>query len=421
MKKVCIITIVFLFLTAYSAEAEDALTWQECVRHAKRNHPDLISAAEEVKQTKADLDIDISAMSPDITSAASAKRARSATSGNTQNTYAHSITGEQLIFDGFKTSSEVSNAFKTLKAQEYNYNVTSSDIRLNLRGAFVGLLKAQELISLTEQIAGRRKQNLELVKLRYEAGREHKGSLLTAEADLAQAEFEVAQARRSIILAQRQLSKELGLGKMKPWKVKGEFSIEEDYSLKPDLEDIALTTPFLNELIEKKEAARYKLQSEQSDFFPEVYLNSSVGRTGTSILPRGKQWSAGASISFPLFEGGSRMVDITKARSQFDQAKADERSGRDSVLVTLETMWKNLQDAIATVEVKKKFLEAAEERARIATAQYEKGLTSFDDWVIIEDNLVSARKDYLTAQANMLSTEAYWIQAVGGTLEYDEE
>ncbi len=414
------IAIAALLLTANFVHAGEILTWEECVREAKRNHPDLISAAEEVKQAKADLDIDISAMVPDITSAASAKRGKSA-SGKTKDSYAHSITGQQLIFDGFETSSEVSNALKTLHAQEYNYNVTSSNVRLNLRSAFTGLLKAQELISLTEQIAERRKQNLDLVKLRYEAGREHKGSLLTAEADLAQAEFEVTQAQRSITLAQRELSKELGLDKMKLWKVKGEFSVEEGYNLKPALEDLALATPFLNELIAKKEAARYNLQSAQSDFFPKVYLDASLGRSGTSVLPRGKQWSAGMSMSFPLFEGGSRITGVTKARSQFEQAKADERSGRDSVLVTLETTWKDLQDAIATVEVKKKFLEAAEERAKITTAQYESGLTSFDDWIIIEDNFVSAEKNYLTAQANMLSTEAYWIQAIGGTLEYDEK
>ena len=423
MKNHGMLIFISLFLGVSTACAQETLTWEECVRRAKKNHPDLISAAEEVKQAKADLDIEISAMLPDITGGASGKRARTSSAGKTGNTYSYDITGQHLIFDGFKTSSEVSSALKTLRAQEYTYNVTSSEVRLNLRGAFVKLLKAQELIALTEQIAERREQNLELVKLRYEAGREHKGSLLTAEADLAQAEFEVAQAQRSITLAQRELSKELGYGKMKAWKAKGSFSVEPDgeYDLKPDFENLALTTPFLKELMAKKEAARYGLQSEEADFFPQVYLNTSIGKSGSSLLPQGRQFSAGVSMSFPIFEGGSRVSEVTKARSQFEQAKADEESGRDSLLLTMETTWKDLLDAMDTVEVKKKFLEAAEERAKITTAQYEKGLTSFDDWIIIEDNLVSAKKNYLTAQADMLSSEAYWIQAIGGTLEYDEK
>lgn len=420
MRKIYISVILLTLLLGRFVYAEDILTWEECVRQAKKNHPDLVSASEKVKQAKADLDIDISGMSPQITSGASGKRGKTVT-GKTKNTYSYDITGQQLIFDGFKTSSDISNALKTIQAQEYNYNVASSNIRLNLRNAFVGLLRAQDLTSLTEQIAERRKQNLELIELRYEAGREHRGSLLTSDADFAQAKFEVAQAQRSISLAQRNLSKELGLDKMRSLRVKGEYSIKGDYSLTPDIENLANTTPFLKELIAKKEAARYNLQSEKSDFFPEVYLNMSIGRTGSSMLPRDKEWLAGMSISFPLFEGGSRIAEVTKAKSQFDQAKAEERSGRDSVLVTLESTWKDLKDADANLAVKRKFLEAAEERAKITGAQYATGLVSFDDWVIIEDNLVNAKKNYLNAQANLLLTEAFWIQAIGGTLDYDEE
>ncbi|MBN1871325.1 MAG: TolC family protein [Candidatus Omnitrophica bacterium] len=420
MKKIILFVIISLSFSIKQAYGQDELDWKDCVREAKERHPDLISAAEDIRQAAKDLDIDVASVLPQVTSSASGKRGKSA-SGKTGNTYAYSMTGEQLIFDGFKTSSGVSSLYKTFKAAEYTYAVTSSDIRLDLRSSFVELLKAQELIALTEEIAERRRQNLELVKLRYEAGREHRGSLLTAQADLAQAEFEVAQARRNISLVQRKLTKELGRDAKTDLNVKGAFAITGNYDYAPDFENLADMTPFLKELITRKEAARYDLLSEESDFFPQVYLNTTAGRTGSSLMPRGDQWSAGLSISLPLFEGGSRAAEVSKARSAYDQAKADERSGRDSVLVTLETTWKDLQDGIANVSVKNKFLEAARERAKITTAQYEKGLTSFDDWVIIENSLVNAKKEFLDAQAGMLIDEAYWVQAIGGTLEYDEK
>ncbi len=382
------------------------------------NNPELISAAEKIKQAKKDKNINLSSILPQIDSAASTKRGK--TSGNkAANTHSYSVTGKQLVFDGFKTYSEVSSAHKTIQAEEYNYAVTSSNIRLNLRNAFVSLMRAEELVNITENIARRRRQNLELVKLRYEGGREHKGALLTAEADMAQAEFEISQAKRSISLSQRELFKELGLTKMEPVKAKGEFILEKDYTAKPDLDFLANTTPFLQELIAKKEAIRYDFQSEVADFFPEVYLNASLGKTGDSFLPQNEEWSAGASISLPLFEGGSRLAEVSKAKSKLNQAEADERSGRDSVLVTLERTWKNLQDAITNVSVQKKFLKANEERAKITKTQYESGLASFNDWIIIEDNLVNSQKAYLNAENDMLIVEAYWIQAIGGTLEYD--
>ena len=107
-----------------------------------------------------------------------------------------------------------------------------------------------------------------------------------------------------------------------------------------------------------------------------------------------------------------------QARSIFNQAQADARSNRDSVIVALEQTWAALQDAVETVEVEKKFLDAVLERARIAEAQYSLGLIQFDNWTIIEDNLVNAKKNFLEARANAMQAEANWVQAKGETLEY---
>ena len=60
-------------------------------------------------------------------------------------------------------------------------------------------------------------------------------------------------------------------------------------------------------------------------------------------------------------------------------------------------------------------------RAKIADAQYRNGLLTFDSWTIIQNGLVSSRKGYLAAQANLLINEAAWIQAKGGTLEDEKK
>jgi outer membrane protein TolC len=410
----------FIILSAWftiQVMAGETLTWEGCVEEALKNNPDLVSAQEKVRQAKADKGITQSAMLPEVSSQLSAKTSESS-NGQTQDTYSYALRGQQLVFDGFKTVADIGAASKTITAQEYNYFVTSSNVRLNLRVAFITLLRAQELISLTEEIAERRAQNLELVQLRYEAGREHKGALLTAQADLAEAKFEVTQAERNLSLAQRELTKELGREKKLLLQVQGSFDIPEGNLTKPDFESLADTTPLLKELIAKKEAARLGYSAAQGDFFPEVYVNGSVGKTASHWPPQSDEWSAGVTVSFPLFEGGSRIARASKAKSQFRQAQADERSGRDSVILTLEETWKKFQDAIDIVSVKNKFLEAAEERAKIASAQYSQGLITFDDWIIIENNLVNAKKAYLDAQADLLVAEADWIQAKGGTLEY---
>ncbi|HBG62292.1 MAG: hypothetical protein A2Y03_06965 [Omnitrophica WOR_2 bacterium GWF2_38_59] len=397
--------------------AEDIMTWEDCVKEALENHPDLISAKEELIQYREDKNIARSGILPQISSSLSQRKSKTSGSSET-NTYAYSVSGEQLLFDGFKTTSNIKAAEKSLNAQEYNYMVTSSNIRLNLKAAFSSLLRAQELISLTEEIAKRRKENLELVLVRYEAGREHKGAVLTAKADLSQAEFEVAQAKRNLSLVQQELTKELGRDKKSPIKVVGDFNIQGIDDVKPDCEELADNTPLLKELIIKKEIARLNISAAKAEYFPQVYLSGSFGRSRSEWPPKEDAWSAGLSVSLPIFEGGSRFSQMNKARSQLVQAQANERGGRDGVIYTLEKTWKDFKDAEDLVSVKEKFLEAALERAKIANAQYSSGLTTFDDWIIIENNLVSAKKAHLDAKENLLVAESYWIQAKGGTLEY---
>jgi outer membrane protein TolC len=331
------------------------------------------------------------------------------------------MTGEQLLFDGFKTSFDLSSDQRNIVAYRYNYDVTSSNVRLQLRTAYANLLSAQEYLKVAEEIRGRRKQNLELVRLRYEGGREHRGSLLTSEADLAKADYDVEQAKRSIFLSQRQVIKGLGRTKFSPLVATGGLDVKETVKEKPDFENITETTPFLQQLVAKKEAARFGLSSAKAEFFPQIYANGSVGNRNTMWPPDKNGWSFGTSLTLPIFDGGNLIANVSLAKAVLGQAQADERSGRDSVIVTLSDTWVTLQDAIDNVVVQEKVLYAARERARISEAEYYIGLLTYDNWIIIEDNLVTAKKSYVSAQRSAVIAEAGWIQAKGGTLDYDKE
>ena len=99
------------------------------------------------------------------------------------------------------------------------------------------------------------------------------------------------------------------------------------------------------------------------------------------------------------------------------QQNALEKSGYLLLYNALEQSWKSFQDARQLVLVQNKQLGAATERSKISNAQYSNGLVTFNEWVIIENNLVNAKKNYLNAEADMLLAEAQWIQSKGGALE----
>ncbi|MDD5440306.1 MAG: TolC family protein [Candidatus Omnitrophica bacterium] len=412
--------------------AEELLQWKECVGEAKDKHPDLVSAREKVNQAKASKEITRSAVIPQLTGNASETTNKTATTvksttsssaakDNRNTTYDYSITGQELVFDGFKTSFDLSQAERNIYSARYNYDVTSSNIRLRLRTAFVNLLTAQELVRVTEDIEARRNQTYQLVKLRYEGGREHKGSLLKSEADLAQATYGVNLAKRNIYLQQRALIKELGRATFSPIIAKGDLGVGELVRERPDFENMAQTTPLLRQLVAQKEAANFGVKSAYADFFPQVYASGTVGNTNVNAFPDKNEWSVGSSMVWPIFDGGNRFASLSKAKAALGQAEADERSGKDGVIVTLSNTWTALQNGVDNVEVQRKLLEAAGERAKIAEAEYAAGLMTYDNWIIIEDDYVNTKINFLNAETNALQADANWVQAKGGTLDYDEE
>ena len=420
--------LTFICLISFGRiEAEEVLTWGGCIKEAAKNHPDLIAAQEIVKQSEASKKITASTLFPQIDSNLSAGTARTSSGGGdngthrTSNSYSYGLTGTQLLFDGLKTVNDVNAAKENIKASQQSYKFTSTQVRLRLRAAFIALLRAQELIHVTEDIVKIRRENFELITLRYESGLEHKGALLTAEANLSEADFELAQAKRDIELAQRQLTKEMGRKEFVPMVVKGDFTVVDTAKQRPNLELIADSNPSLRQITAQKNAAAFNIKSAYANFFPTLTGSAGANKNDSHWLPQGNQWNAGLSLSLPIFEGGLRTAQVSQAQELFNQLRENERSARDGVIVSLEQAWTALQDAIETVVVQNKQLIATEERSKIAEAEYATGFINYDNWTIIEDNLVTAKTKYLNDQANALLAEANWIQAKGEVLEYEQK
>ena len=396
--------------------AAELLTWKDVVTETMDLQPDLKGAVQKIEEARYDEKITKSSLLPKISASSSYSRSDSSTS-DWKDSYGQGLSGSLLLFDGLKTPYAVKAARKKINQGQFAYAVTSSDVLLNVRTAFVGLMEAQAAIKLNENIRDRKKQNLQLVELLYQGGKEHKGAYLTAEAELAQAELGVREAERSRVLAQRKLFIAMGTEKMADIDVTGTFQLSGAYAQKPDLNTLLKDVPFLKQLAAAREEAQLNQRSAKGSFWPTVSASTSVERSGGDFWGNKRDASVGLTVSIPLFEGGKNKATAEKSHASFLLAQATEESGRQQVLLSLEDNWKSLKDAVETVGVRQKFLYASEERAKIADAQYGTGLMSFDDWIIIENNLVSAQKNYLSAQAGMLTAEAGWIHALGGTLD----
>lgn len=455
-----IIAMMILMVPAASrpARAAEPYTWDECVAHAASNNPELRSSREVIQQGRADIGIARSSYLPQISASlgmdVSRRESRSdlekvklsgmqsiaelestllsdlkATDSVSRSaSLSYGVRGKQLVFDSMKTIYDIRSATSLLDSSRYDHALTSARIRLELRAAFIDLLKAQEKITILNEIAERSRKNLALVTMRFRAGREHRGSLLNAEASLASARNDLAQARRDIAVAQRSLLKQMGVAANVDIRAEGTLAAATAGSeQKPDLDEVAAAHPGVLQAKSRSESARHAENAKIAGFLPVISVTGSADRSvsrddGRSSVNRtgSINYSAGIEATMPLFTGGSTYYNLARAQSQTRKLRADEMEARQKVLLTLEQAWKDWRNAIGSVDVQRKFLDAAVERAKISEAQYSLGLMTFDSWIIIENDLSQKKKSYLEALAERSLSEARWIQARGGTLAYDQ-
>jgi outer membrane protein TolC len=410
-------------VNGYSGEIK-SLTWAECVRIAEMNNPDILSAREGILQVAASKNIVRSDLLPQISASASGARSYSETAisgGETSNSFYYGLSAKQLIFDGFKSVYELKSAGAELESAKLNYRVKSSEVRYKLRSAYIDYIKAKEMLKIAEEIQARRKHIYDLVKLRYNAGKEHVGSLHSTEADLMQAKADSVAAARSLSLANTTLCHLLGYEASVELSIDGTLDIVTRDEAEPDFSLIASNTPAVLKASSAKNSAYYSLKASELDYSPKLYGNASIGRRGETMSDMSDQWSVGFEVTAPLFEGGRTYYSVSKASAAHRQTEAEEKSARNSAMSGLRESWNTLETSLDTVDVQKLSLKAVTERSNIGEMQYSIGTLSFDNWTIIENNLAAARKSYINACASSLLSEAAWIQSKGGTLENENK
>lgn len=446
-KKLFVIASAALFLggclTVHLREAQikhadepQILTWDSLVRQTLSLNPDLQAARYLVTSSARSRDIAFGDYLPSFQGDLQRSVSRSAFSGGGGGSNASSgsgggsalqdhlsldLVGSQSLFNGFGTTGSWLKARKDLEAVKLEYIVTSANVRNSLKLAYVDVLRWNRLWKVNQGILERRKQNAEMVRLRYEAGRENLGSALRAEALAAQAAFDVQAAERFINSQTLRLARESGGEFILPVTIRDSLEqlIPAAVITEPDYAEIAENLPQVQQLIKTAESAKANLVAAQSAVWPQVDGTMDYGNSGKQVSNLKSEHSWGLNVSVPFFNGGKNVNAIRKAKADYDAARALAVSARDEAIAQLADAWVKYVNAIDNVAVSKKFLEASKKRAEIVRAEYASGLMTFQDFDTAEQEQNNSENSYVQSLADVSNTQANWERIRGKTLEDD--
>ncbi len=392
------------------------LTWQDCVRLATKENPDLQASREVVLNSDAVRMGAYSALYPQIS--ASVGDTRGYQGANLYAPYAYStayneqLSISQIIFNGFATKGNIDQARAQLNLAFANLNGEKALVSYNLKTAFAQLLYAQKLIKISQNVIDIQQSNARLVKLLYEGGSEDKGNMQLSQANLDQALYNLDQAVRTRDLSGVQLGVYIGQNLPAPVVAEGELQTDV-LPAKPDFTKLALLTPLYFEHQAQVGAAAAGITIANSGWYPTVTADASAYRSDSQFPLKNHGWAAGFSVSYPIFQGGATYFDVKAADASLRQALDNLRSGTNDAALTLAQMFKNMVDAEDNVRIQQELLDATALRYKIAQADYRNGLMSFQDFNTITDSYVGQLQTLLSAQLSAVVAEAAWEEARG--------
>ena len=421
MKTILINLMLMATATVSVAQTNSVLDWDECLAQTRENNPDLISARSAIRESEYSVISANAAFVPSVSASAGASYGESE-SGDDWNDSKSSNVGLSLSQDLFSAGGNQASKRKAvaqLKVVNEQYRQSLSAVELKVRLAFIDVLYAQDLVELTENIAERRANNVRLIQLRFDGGRENAGSLARSKAQSAQAQYEVRAAKRSLEYALRNLAAAMGLSEP-AGGVAGDLKADAPGAL-GDLKALMEQTPDYTIATVQLESAKEGVIIARSSRFPSVGLSASAGLRSGDWESYSGSWSLGLNASMTLFDGGKIKSNIASAREQVIQTEMGLLDTGNSLLASLQEQWNSYVNAIESESIQKQLYDAEILRGKISAAKYKQGLLDYEDWDDIEDTLISQGKSYLQARRSSEMQQAYWKNALGLSVWYTEQ
>ena len=407
--------IAFLLLTVLPASPATAetLSWEACVREAAANNAELLAARANLAAAGERVAAARSGFFPQV----SAGAARTDTEGSApaitgDPAYSASVTATQNLFAGFLDQASVEQAGANRDRASAAYDGARAKLSQDLKSAYAGLYYAQEYLTLTARIVERLEENLRLVELRFEGGRENKGSFLLTRASLEQGRYDQLQARQALETARAQLARALGRREPGELRVEGQLPLGEPPA-QPEFALLAEQAPDFRTVIADEAAAGAAVRIARSGFYPSVDLSGRLAREGGDWFPDDDRRTLTASVTVPIFNGGRDYFTTRAATDSLDAAVAGKDNIRRQLLVRLKQAHAGYVESVQKLRVDEAFVEAADARARIARSKYNNGLMSFEDWDRIENDLILRYKSRLLSERDRVLAEAAWEQVQG--------
>jgi outer membrane protein TolC len=389
-----------------------ALSWEE-VKSMARNSPRLKSAEADVSGAQSSLDAAKAVYYPKIYSTLESSRSVDTELRKSSNAHSAAISLQQNLFSFGKDSASVQSADFYLEAARKSKAAASVTFRSELAKAWASALYQDKLREISAKVVERRKANIQIVRLRYNSGRESKGSLLSTEYAGREASIDAREAQERSKLARVRLSALAGSEIPADAPLVG--TLTETSSL--SAETSAAKLPQVQAAAAKIEAAKAHQSELHKKHLPDLSLSASAKKSANPDLPlNAPVYTAALTLSVPLFDA-RLSADERSAAAKLAGAEAELAAITTTAGHELESARLGLELATERLESARLGFEAAKLQAEVSRQRYTLGLMSFQDWDSYESAFIKAENKMLEQERVFAEARATYLESAGVSLE----
>jgi len=360
----------------------DSLTLEQAVLYALQYHPSLRVSGGNLSSAQASLVIARANDLPSITATASETHTdgafllRPGIPPNTQayNTYAAGIQAQQNLFDFGKMVSRLRASGHTVDATKHSDDSTRAVVIMNAEISYYGVMQAEQNVDVNQQSVASATQHLKQAKAFYTVGKAAQFDVTKAEVDLSNANVNLITAKGQAQVARLQLDNAIGIRTERTAKVQHDFNVET-FSL--PLDSVKVFTlqnrPDILAANERVEANNSLVTAAWAQHLPTV-TGSGQYNWSNFAFPLLSRWSAGVTVTLPIFLGFSTQAGVDQAKAGVEIAKANRDLLQQSVMLEVEQQYVNLKVAEERIVSTTKLVEQAQEGLTLAEKQYVAGV-----------------------------------------------
>ncbi|HEY4358151.1 MAG TPA: TolC family protein [Acidobacteriaceae bacterium] len=342
------------------------------------------------------------------------------------------VTLDYLIFDFGKRSAKVDAATAEKLAAGAHFIQANQQVAFAVASSYYKLLTQQEKLEAARQTLKTAQATQDAAEAQLNNGRSTRPDVLNAQAETAQAVFDLESAEGDEKIARVTLTEQLGVEPSPDITVDAQKDapMPEELTLPID----ALITramadrPELMAQAAEIRAANDTIRSARSEYLPKVVLSANAAQT--SIWPTvdygelgpasQTTWAAQLAIEWRLFDGGARKSELAAARSKKREAQDELREKKDQTTREVWSAYIGFRTALRKQQAAVALLNSANSSYSASLEAYKYGVKNLIDVVTAEKQLAQARYSSVAARSQLF-LEAVALEFSTGNLLRPQE